>query len=67
MNLILQEGFRAFGIELTYEMEQKLDIFSNMLIETNKKINLTAITEKEEIYSKHFVDSMSCQSLIKEG
>lgn len=67
MNSILQEGFKEFGIELTSEMEQKLNIFADMLVETNEKMNLTAITQRDEIYIKHFVDSMSCQSLISEN
>ena len=67
MNAILKEGFEKFGINPTDEIEKKLNIFADMLVETNEKVNLTSITERDEIYSKHFVDSVSCQGLIKDG
>src|SRR5699024_1086034 len=35
------------------------DTYFTMLVEWNEKINLTAITEKEEVYLKHFYDSIS--------
>ena len=67
MNSILQSGFAEFGAELTEEIENKLNVYADMLTETNKKINLTAIVGRDEIYKKHFVDSVSCQKLIKTG
>lgn len=42
----------------------KLTRFSELLIEANKKINLTAITEQEEIEVKHFYDSLQAADLI---
>ena len=38
--------------------EKKFSIYYNFLIEENKKYNLTAITEKKEVYIKHFSDSL---------
>ena len=43
-----------FGVEITEEIERKLNLYGNLLIEWNEKINLTAITEKNEIMVKHF-------------
>lgn len=40
-----------------YELEQ-FDKFANFLVETNKNVNLTAITAPEEIVVKHFLDSL---------
>ena len=45
-----------FGVELTEEKQHKLNIYGNLLIEWNEKINLTAITEPEDVLFKHFYD-----------
>ena len=43
------------GIEVTdYQLEQ-FDIYFKMLVEWNEKMNLTAITDEEEVYEKHFL------------
>ena len=47
------------GITLTEEQYEKLERFYNLLIEWNQRINLTRITEKEEVYLKHFYDSLT--------
>ena len=39
----------------------------NLLIEWNKKVNLTAITEPDEIILKHFVDSLTISKYISDG
>lgn len=46
---------------------EKFNIYYNNLIEYNKKINLTAITEKKEVYLKHFLDSLLPLSLISKN
>jgi len=43
---------------LSDEALDKLHIYANNLIETNKKINLTSIVDLDEIYIKHFYDSL---------
>lgn len=45
------------GIVLTPEMAEQLDAYALFLQEYNEKINLTAITDYEEIIDKHFYDS----------
>lgn len=50
--------------QLTEQQNSQLDIYYNMLIETNSKFNLTAITDRDEVYTKHFVDSMLGQCAI---
>lgn len=57
---LLKEGLKVYGIEASEDMVEKFDIFLSMLIEWNKKINLTAITDEKEIVIKHFLDSVSC-------
>jgi len=52
------------GIEVTEEKINKLEKYYEMLIEYNKVMNLTAITEKEEVYLKHFYDSLTIAKII---
>lgn len=52
------------GIKLTKDQEAKLEQFYNLLIEWNEKINLTRITAKEEVYLKHFYDSLTLSKVI---
>ena len=47
------------GIKVTEEQLQKLDKYYELLIEWNDKINLTSITKKEDVYLKHFYDSLT--------
>lgn len=55
---------KELGIELTEEQLIKLDKFYHLLIEWNEKINLTRITEKQEVYLKHFYDSLTIAKVI---
>lgn len=55
---------RKLGINLTEEQLNKLDQFYNLLIEWNEKINLTRITKKEDVYLKHFYDSLTLAKVI---
>ncbi len=52
------------GIDLTEEQETKLEKFYNLLIEWNAKINLTRITIKEDVYLKHFYDSLTITKVV---
>ncbi|WP_066366229.1 16S rRNA (guanine(527)-N(7))-methyltransferase RsmG [Neobacillus fumarioli] len=47
------------GIALTDRQLEQFDIYYETLVEWNEKMNLTAITEKSEVYLKHFYDSIS--------
>ncbi|MFK8243683.1 MULTISPECIES: 16S rRNA (guanine(527)-N(7))-methyltransferase RsmG [unclassified Facklamia] len=49
---------RKHGIELSNYQIQQFERYYELLIEWNEKINLTAITEKDEVYLKHFFDSI---------
>ena len=50
--------FRSVGLVLTEKIYNKLDIYAEFLVEYNKNVNLTAITEPREILRKHFIDSI---------
>ena len=55
----LKKDLNEFGIELTAEMEEQFLLYYNMLIEWNSFMNLTAITDFDEVLKKHFTDSFS--------
>lgn len=55
---------RELGIELTEEQLNKLDSFYHKLIEWNEKINLTRITEEQDVYLKHFYDSLTIAKVV---
>lgn len=46
-------------IHLSQEQVNQFDQYYHLLVEWNQKMNLTAITEEEEVYLKHFYDSLS--------
>lgn len=50
--------------DLSEEKYNKFQKYMNLLIERNKNINLTAITDKDEIVLKHFVDSLTINKYI---
>jgi 16S rRNA (guanine527-N7)-methyltransferase len=47
------------GINLSPKQLEQFEIYYQTLVEWNEKMNLTAITDKEEVYLKHFYDSIS--------
>ncbi len=47
---------QSFGVDLDNEKVEKLNLYGNLLLEWNEKINLTAITEPQEVLIKHFYD-----------
>lgn len=54
-----------FGAELDKEKTERLTIYGNLLLSRNEKINLTAITEPEEVLYKHFYDCILFLKHIK--
>lgn len=55
----IKEAVAPLGMEITDETAGKLSQYYEMVVEKNKVMNLTAITEEEEFLAKHFVDSLS--------
>ena len=57
---------RALKEEISLNPKQldQFELFYNMLIETNKSMNLTAITDEDEVIEKHFIDSLSCRRVM---
>ena len=49
---------KEFGIDLSEEQKWQLHRYYELLVEWNEKMNLTGITEVNEVYLKHFYDSL---------
>lgn len=49
---------KEFGLTLDNTTISQLNTYGNMLVEWNEKMNLTAITEPEEVLYKHFLDCL---------
>lgn len=58
MKEIIKSSFENYGIVLTDKQVEQFENYYNFLVEENEKYNLTAITEKNEVAIKHFVDSV---------
>ncbi len=58
------EELKKLNIILTEEQIEKLNKFYELLIEWNKKINLTRIEDEEEVYLKHFYDSLTIVKVV---
>ena len=55
----MQEKSTILGIDFLVEQTEQFFEYMNLLIEWNEKMNLTAITDPEEIILKHFIDSIT--------
>lgn len=64
MSQIFENKLNELGIILTDKQRQQFDKFYELLVEWNKVMNLTGITDYEEVNEKHFVDSLSIVKAI---
>ena len=55
---------KKMNIIITKDQEEKLDKYYHLLYEENQKYNLTSITDKEQVYLKHFYDSITPSKII---
>ena len=58
------EALKEINIEISKLQLEQLDKYYNLLIEWNKVMNLTGITEKKDVYLKHFYDSLTISKII---
>lgn len=61
---ILEEGLQDFGLVLEKKQKEQFLTFYHLLIEWNAFMNLTAITEFDEVCVKHFLDSAALCKVI---
>lgn len=58
------EQIKKLNIEVNSKKLEQLEKYYNLLIEYNEKMNLTGITEKKQVYLKHFYDSLCISKII---
>ena len=58
------EELNLLGINVTKDKLDKLEKYYNLLIEYNKVMNLTGITDHDEVYLKHFYDSLTLAKVV---
>lgn len=56
-------GLAEKGISLSSRQLEQFELYYDMLVEWNEKINLTSITEKREVYLKHFMTPLQLLSM----
>ena len=61
---ILEEGCKELGITLNEIQKKQFTDFYEYLVEKNKVMNLTGITEFQEVLIKHFLDSLACVKAV---
>lgn len=61
---ILEEGCKELGITLDEIQKKQFTDFYEYLVEKNKVMNLTGITEFQEVLVKHFLDSLACVKAV---
>ncbi len=59
------EELNKIGIEITDEKMHKLSMYFDILVEENEKYNLTALTSKEDVFYKHFYDSIAIAQYLE--
>jgi len=65
---ILRRTASQAGVNLTPEQLRQCDLHRRLLLEWNRKVNLTRITDPEEMAVKHFLDSfLPAERLPREG
>ena len=53
------KALKELGFDLSQKQKDQFQRYFELLVEWNEKINLTAITERDEVYLKHFYDSLA--------
>jgi len=62
---ILIQGARELGIELNPRQIEMFSAYTTLLLEWNEKFNLTRITNPKEIAVKHYLDSLTCLTVVE--
>lgn len=62
----LQAGARTLGVELTTDQLDQFERYYHALVQWNRKFNLTAITDYDEVQAKHFLDSLAGAPILAE-
>jgi len=55
----LQQSAKSMGLALSHQQLEQFETYWTFLLERNQVMNLTAITEREEVETRHFLDSLA--------
>jgi len=61
---IWEETCALWGIDLSEQQQQQFESYYRLLNEWNQVMNLTSITDKDAVYIKHFLDSLSLSQVV---
>lgn len=67
MNKFAEQVLTQVGVRLSRSQLTAFQCYENELLEWNKRYNLTAIRNSEEIWIKHFLDSLTCWLVMRES
>ena len=67
MQELIQHAQRQLGLHLTRSQLTALSLYEKELVDWNTRFNLTAIRDPQEIYIKHFLDSLTCLMALRES
>ena len=62
----LIHGAKQLGLALTSKQVEQFEVYYEELVKWNKKVNLTAITDYEEVQLKHFLDSLTVTLVLED-
>lgn len=65
--VLMEQGLREFSVELSEKQIDQFYKYYRLLLQWNEVMNLTAITQLEEVVTKHFVDSLSLVKTVDKG
>ena len=63
--VLLEQTLAPFGVTVGEAAFARLDTYAQLLVETNKQFNLTAITESDDMTVKHFADCLALFGLVE--
>src|SRR5216683_2981492 len=63
----IEEGAAGMGLRLSPEQLQRLGRHVDLLLKWNRSINLTSITDPDEVVEKHVLDSLAVVPVLPSG
>ena len=54
-----KQAVKELGFDVSDRQLEQFEVYARVLKEYNEKVNLTAIVEREEVFLKHFYDSVT--------
>lgn len=63
--LLRLTALEKLGIQLNSTQIEQFSFYADLLVEWNEKVNLTSITDPQEIVIKHFIDSLTLGQFVK--